>query len=142
MGETGMLLSSGAIWKCGQCYSCRMRCPRDNSAGMGILALRERSVREGIAPGYILRIASIIKSNLYERGETFLPSMIMDSLLAEFGPRTLMRCSGNRARRIRIGYHIGDARQEPIPGASMDEIRMIMRLTGYIPDGGDENSGK
>ena len=121
---------SDYIWKCGQCYSCRARCPRNNSVGEAILALRERSIKLGTVPDTLLAVSHMLRHNLYNRGETFLPQMMTDELLSEFGPATHKRCSGNSEKRVRLGYLAADARAEPIPPDSLGEIRYILNATG------------
>jgi len=121
---------SDYVWKCGQCYSCRARCPRNNSVGEAILTLRERSMQMGTAPEPVLAVARMLLYNLYERGETFLPRMVTDEFLTGFGPATHQRCSGNTEKRVRVGYLADDARAEPIPADSMAEIRRILKATG------------
>lgn len=128
MGDAGSLGES--IWKCGQCYSCKSRCPRNNSAAAAVLALREEALRRGLVPESIRRVAIALRRNLYERGETFLPGTLTKDALAAFGPRTAMRCSGNLERRVRLGYERDDARACRIPDGSMAEIRHILEATG------------
>ncbi len=41
------LLKSDTIWFCGQCMSCKTRCPRNNCSGMLISVLRKISQEEG-----------------------------------------------------------------------------------------------
>jgi len=41
------LLKGDTIWYCGQCMSCKTRCPRDNAPGLLILALRNLSIETG-----------------------------------------------------------------------------------------------
>lgn len=41
------LLKSETIWYCGQCMSCKTRCPRGNTPGMIIMALRQLSQELG-----------------------------------------------------------------------------------------------
>ena len=84
LGDTDSLME--VVWKCGQCYSCRARCPRNNSVALGVLAMREACIARGLAPEQIMSVVRMIRKNLYERGETFLPSMF--DFLREFGPRT------------------------------------------------------
>ena len=114
------------LWRCGQCYSCAARCPRDNSVASGILALRESAIAMGLAPKNIKGIAALLRKNLYERGETFQPFMF--DFLEEFGPRTTMRCRDNRDKRVRLGFDRDDARMQPIPEGSMREIRKLMDM--------------
>jgi heterodisulfide reductase subunit C len=42
------LLVSDTIWKCGECLSCKTRCPRDNVPGYLIQALRSLSIETGL----------------------------------------------------------------------------------------------
>jgi len=41
------LLKSDTIWYCGECLSCKTRCPRDNTPGYIIQALRALSIETG-----------------------------------------------------------------------------------------------
>lgn len=118
---------TGLLWRCGQCYSCASRCPRNNSVGAGILALREAAISAGLEPPAIKNVAAILRNNLYDRGETFLPSTF--TFLEEFGPRTIKRCKDNRVKRERLGFDPDDARTEPLPREAMREVRAIMDLT-------------
>jgi heterodisulfide reductase subunit C len=115
------------LWRCGQCYSCAARCPRNNSVGAGILALREAAMASGEAPAAIKAAAAVLRKNLYERGETFLPATF--TFLDEFGPRTIRRCRDNRDKRVRLGFDRDDARMRPIPEGAMREIRALMDMT-------------
>ena len=101
------------IWKCGQCYSCRARCPRNCKAGLGVLALLSKSVNEGNAPKEILHLSEKIRNNLYSKGETFLPSTPDFDLIKEFGEQTYNRCSTNGKKRERLGFKEDDARDSP-----------------------------
>ena len=120
------------IWKCGQCYSCRARCPRNCKAGLGVLALQNKSVLEGSAPSEIIDISEKIKKNLYFKGETFLPLTMDINLLKEFGEQTYNRCHDNGVKRKRLGFIGDDTRIVPIPEESLQEIREIMKLTGFV----------
>jgi heterodisulfide reductase subunit C1 len=111
------------IWECGQCYSCRARCPRNCSAGACIAALRAEDVKKGRAPEDILVISETLKHNLYSKGETFLPA-----LLEAGSSEQLIE------KRKRLGYPADDARCVPMNGAAVEEVRKIMRLTGYIEE--------
>jgi len=42
------LLKSDDIWKCGECLSCKTRCPRENVPGYVIQSLRSLSVKTGL----------------------------------------------------------------------------------------------
>ena len=122
------------IWKCGQCYSCRARCPRNCKAVLGVQALQTKSVLEGDAPSEIMDISKKLKNNLYSTGETFLPVTQDIDLLKEFGEKTYKRCRNNISKREDLGYKKDDARKTPIPEESMDQIKKIMKLTGFQED--------
>ncbi|HEX2396492.1 MAG TPA: 4Fe-4S dicluster domain-containing protein [Bacteroidales bacterium] len=42
------LLVSDTIWYCGECMSCKTRCPRNNAPGLLIMALRALSMKTGL----------------------------------------------------------------------------------------------
>jgi heterodisulfide reductase subunit C len=42
------LLISDTIWYCGECMSCKTRCPRNNAPGLLIMALRALSMKAGL----------------------------------------------------------------------------------------------
>lgn len=42
------LLRSNTIWYCGECMSCKTRCPRNNAPGLIIQALRTLSIETGL----------------------------------------------------------------------------------------------
>ncbi|UTB31416.1 MAG: 4Fe-4S dicluster domain-containing protein [Methanobacterium sp. ERen5] len=119
------------IWKCGQCYSCRARCPRNCKAGLGVVALQHKSYVEGKAPKNIIEIAEKIKNNLYSKGETITPESYNLNLKGEFGEKTAERCSDNHKKRGKLGFMPGDAREIPIPEDSLEGVRYILRSTGF-----------
>lgn len=119
------------IWKCGQCYSCRARCPRNCKAGLGVVALQHKSYMAGKAPRNIIKMAEKIRSNLYSVGETITPESYDLDLKQEFGKKTAERCSDNYLKRDKLGFKLKDAREVPIPEDSLEEIRYIMKLTGF-----------
>jgi heterodisulfide reductase subunit C len=46
--ELEKLLKSDTIWRCGECLSCKTRCPRGNTPGYIIQALRALSIETGM----------------------------------------------------------------------------------------------
>ncbi len=119
------------VWKCGQCYSCRARCPRNCKAGLGIVSIQNKSFNDGKAPQNFVEMAEKIIDNLYTRGETFTPTSYQMDLKEEFGRKTAARCSDNHDKREKLGFRYDDARDIPIPEDAMKEIRHILRLTGF-----------
>ena len=62
------LLRSDMIWACGQCMSCRARCPRGNTAGEVILILRKYAIQLGYIDDTIReqehRLAAMLGENI------------------------------------------------------------------------------
>ena len=54
LGLRREVLSSPAIWRCVQCYSCTAKCPQNVKFREAMKALREMAVKEGFADALIL----------------------------------------------------------------------------------------
>ncbi len=85
------LLRSETIWYCGQCMSCKTRCPRGNCPGMVINALRKLSQELGYftdsAHGrqqYALK--KVLIPNILEKGYCIHPDCVKPELHPEQGP--------------------------------------------------------
>jgi heterodisulfide reductase subunit C len=132
------LLKSDTIWYCGECMSCKTRCPRGNTVGLVIMALRSLSQDLGyfvesekgrqqlfmkrvvggwiINHGYCLYLEGIGTDMYPEQGPVWdwyqkNWSVLMDSFGANYkgdGPGILRK----------------------IPQESMDELREIFEVTG------------
>lgn len=85
------LLSSDTIWYCGQCMSCKPRCPRGNVPGSLIQVLRNVSIRTGLFANsefgtQQIRIKRGIGHNILETGYCVHPSRIPADQHPEQGP--------------------------------------------------------
>ena len=132
------LLKSETIWYCGECMSCKTRCPRGNAPGLIVMALRalsqemgyftesekgrqqlavKRTVGEWILKyGYCLYLSEITYENHPEQGPVWdwmlkNPGKVMERVGANY--------QGNGAGALR-----------KIPEESLDEIRKIFEVTG------------
>jgi heterodisulfide reductase subunit C len=132
------LLSSDTIWFCGQCMSCRTRCPRGNTPGYVIQALRRLSISTGLfvqsEQGLKQKsIAAVIGGNLMRKGYCVDADLVDPALHPEQGPvwqwvydnrsEVYKRCGGNYR-----GSGAGAQRQ--IDGVSLGELLAIMEVTG------------
>jgi heterodisulfide reductase subunit C len=76
------------IWNCAQCFSCKYRCPKENSAADIVMTMREIAVREGLAAealaGYT-RIAKLVLT----RGNQLAPDMLSPDAFPDWGPRMI-----------------------------------------------------
>ncbi|MBR2333565.1 MAG: hypothetical protein IKA60_04455, partial [Rikenellaceae bacterium] len=85
------LLKSNTIWYCGECMSCRPRCPRGNTPGYVIQALRTLSQRLGFfveseKGRQQLAIKRTIGQHILDKGYCISPKLINPQLHPEQGP--------------------------------------------------------
>lgn len=84
------LLRSETIWFCGQCMSCRPRCPRGNTPGYVIQGLRALSQRLGFfveseKGRQQLAIKRIVGENILNTGYCIVPKMVVPEMHQEQG---------------------------------------------------------
>ncbi|MFZ5942377.1 MAG: 4Fe-4S dicluster domain-containing protein [Bacteroidota bacterium] len=90
-GSLRDLLSGETIWYCGQCMSCKTRCPRGNVPGMLISALRELSQRTGLfveseKGRQQYAIKKSVGENILKYGYCIHPEAVLPALHPEQGP--------------------------------------------------------
>ncbi len=135
------LLSSDKIWFCGQCFSCKSRCPRCNSPATVVLALRRLSVRHGYfaesEKGRQQLLAKrIFGENLLTRGYTLLAENIQPDHFPELGDDWEYYFEHMAEMRAWWGVPM-DQKDQPgshriIPEAAMVELRAIFERTGAM----------
>jgi heterodisulfide reductase subunit C1 len=136
--KIGALLKSETIWYCGECMSCKTRCPRGNAPGLIIMALRSLSQDLGfftesekgrqqlalkrtvgnwmITYGYCLYLEGVGTSLHPEQGPVW--DWIQDNWVALF-------------KKMGANYKgDGPGILRRIPEDAMDEIREIFKVTG------------
>ena len=132
------LLEGEEIWYCGQCMSCKTRCPRGNIPGMLISALRNLSIDSGLymksARGrQMYALKKIIGDSILSTGYCVHADGVDPSLFPEHGPvwEWVLK------HRPEIYNRFGDSYNKPgngalrkIPGESMEELRRIFEITG------------
>lgn len=84
------LLKSDTIWYCGECMSCRPRCPRSNTPGYVIQALRTLSQKLGFfveseKGRQQLALKRIIGENILRTGYCIVPRLVKPELHPEQG---------------------------------------------------------
>lgn len=132
------LLKSDTIWYCGECMSCKTRCPRGNAPGLIIMALRSLSQDLGfftesekgrqqlvlkrtvghwiLTYGYCLYLEGVGTSMHPEQGPVW--DWIQDNWRELF-------------KKMGANYHgDGPGILRRIPEDAMDEIRKIFKVTG------------
>ncbi|MFO7669699.1 MAG: 4Fe-4S dicluster domain-containing protein [Bacteroidales bacterium] len=89
--QIASLLESETIWYCGQCMSCKPRCPRNNCPGLIISVLRKISQESGAftrsrmgRQQYIIQ--KTVGENIFRFGYCVHPTTVVPELHPEQGP--------------------------------------------------------
>ncbi|MCX6223969.1 MAG: 4Fe-4S dicluster domain-containing protein [Bacteroidia bacterium] len=134
---TGML-SSDLIWYCGQCMSCKPRCPRGNVAGALIQVLRAVSINSGLFVHSTLgrqqlAIKRAIGHNILETGYCVHPTRVDPATHPEQGPVwAWMSTNADRVYgRFDQGYDkSGPGLLRKISPDALGELDRIFEVTG------------
>lgn len=132
------LLKSDTIWYCGECMSCKTRCPRGNTAGLIIMALRSLSQKTGYFAEsekgrQQLAIKRVIGENIVYKGYCVLPENLVPELHPEQGPVGEWIYENKKEVFERVGANYqgeGEGPLRKIPQESLDEIYRIFEVTG------------
>jgi heterodisulfide reductase subunit C len=138
--EIEKLLRSETIWYCGECMSCATRCPRGNTPGLVIIALRKIAQHLGYFVNsekgrQQLIIKNVIGGSVLQRGYCVHPDILVPELHPEQGPiwKWYRDNIGEVAPRLGANYN-GDG-----PGAlrrvsekDLNEIEEIFEATGAL----------
>jgi heterodisulfide reductase subunit C1 len=138
--EIEALLKSETIWYCGECMSCKTRCPRGNTAGLLIIALRSLSQELGYFAEsekgrQQLYIKRTIGHWLLEKGYCLYLEGIGTDLHPEQGPVWDWIQENYRDVFARLGANYqgdGPGILRKIPDDAMAEIASIFKTTGAI----------
>ncbi len=132
------LLKSNTIWFCGECMSCRPRCPRANTPGYVIQSLRTLSQRMGYfveseKGRQQLAIKRIIGEHILKTGYCLTPTLVSPELHPEQGPvwKWIVENNEEIFSRFSENYRkpgVGALRK--IDPAALDEIKSIFDVTG------------
>ncbi len=136
--ELEKLLKSETIWNCGQCMSCKTRCPRENTPGMVIQALRKLSQETGLfihsAKGrQQLKVKRSIGDTLLKYGYCVHPDTLVPEKHPEQGPVWEWIYENRKDVYERLGanmYKEGAGAVRKIDEESLEELRAIFRETG------------
>ena len=132
------LLKSDFIWYCGECMSCKTRCPRGNAPGLIITALRSLSQELGYFTEsekgrQQLAIKRTIGKWILEYGYCLFPSEILPELHPEQGPVWKWEVDNIKVVMERLGANYkqtGPGILRKVPQEALDEIRKIFDVTG------------
>ncbi|MBN2347363.1 MAG: 4Fe-4S dicluster domain-containing protein [Bacteroidales bacterium] len=132
------LLKSETIWYCGQCMSCKTRCPRGNVPGLIIMALRKLSQEEGHFTEsekgrQQFAIKRTVGENILQYGYCVIPENINPDLHREQGPvwEWIFKNIGDVMDRLGANYKKeGAGALRKISDESMKELHSIFEVTG------------
>jgi len=132
------LLKSEAIWYCGECMSCKTRCPKGNTPGLLIIALRSLSQDLGYfveseKGRQQLALKRAIGEKILSHGYCVNPDTIVPELHPEQGPIWAWEMEHIHDVMERLGANYqgeGAGALRKIPEQDLDEIRAIFEVTG------------
>ena len=132
------LLRSDTIWECGQCLSCKTRCPRGNVPGMVITILRKVSQDVGYFKDSRLgrqqsRLANGVGRNILDIGYCVHPDRVNPDEHPEQGPiwEWYIQNISEVSPRFGANYHgEGAGALRSIDKETMTELRAIFEVTG------------
>lgn len=132
------LLRSDTIWYCGQCMSCKTRCPRGNVPGAVINILRSVSQTMGYYKESRLgrqqsELAAGVGQNIVDIGYCVHPDKVTPSKHPEQGPvwEWYVKNIEEVAPKFGANYHgDGPGALRTIRPETMDELRKIFEVTG------------
>jgi heterodisulfide reductase subunit C len=136
--ELGNLLKSNTIWYCGECMSCKTRCPRGNAPGLVIMALRNLAMDRGYFTEsekgrQQLFMKRVVGGWILKHGYCLYLEGIGTDLYPEQGPVWDWRQKNWEGVMKRLGGNYkgeGPGILRKIPEEALDEIRKIFDETG------------
>ena len=132
------LLRSDTIWYCGECMSCRPRCPRANTPGYVIQALRRVSQQTGLfveseKGRQQLALKRAIGENILRTGYCIVPSLVQADMHPEQGTvwRWVLDNENEIYSRFSENYkREGAGALRKMSDESLEELRRIFDVTG------------
>ena len=132
------LLKSETIWYCGECMSCKTRCPRNNTVGMIIMALRNLSIKLGYfveseKGRQIYAISRTVNRNILDYGYCIHPETFTVEDFPEAGPVYEWNLKHREDLYDRFGCNYmkeGPGGLRKISQKDLDEIKAIFDNSG------------
>ena len=132
------LLKSDTIWMCGECLSCKTRCPRDNAPGYIIQALRSLSIDTGMfmeskEGKKQLAIKRTVGEHILKYGYCVYIDEVNMEMYPEQGPVWKWLLDNRKQILERLGTSYGKEQHgslRNIPEESLNNLRKIFDETG------------
>ncbi len=134
------LLKSETIWYCGECMSCKTRCPRGNAPGLIIMALRGLSqdlgyFTESEKGRQQLAVKRTVGDSILNTGYCVYIDGISSAMHPEQGPVWEWVQDNKTELLERLGGNYkgdGPGILRKIPKETLDELRKIFEVTGGL----------
>ena len=131
------LLRSETIWYCGQCMSCKTRCPRGNTPGMVIMALRKLSEQLGYFTEsekgrQQFALKRTIGDNILRNGYCVAAYSVDPAMHPEQGPAWEHYYNHLEDSLARLGGDLNgkEGPTRKISNDVLDELKSIFKVTG------------
>jgi len=136
--EIEKLLKSDYIWLCGQCMSCKTRCPRNNVPGLMISVLRRYSQELGYFTSskrgrQQYPLSKVLVGNIKNHGYCLVPKAITPELHPEQGEVWKWVFENDEEVYERLGANYqkeGAGALRKISKEELDELASIFKETG------------
>jgi heterodisulfide reductase subunit C1 len=132
------LLKSDTIWYCGECMSCKTRCPRGNTPALVVMSLRTLSQKLGFFTEsekgrQQFAIKRTVGENIFKYGYCVASYAVNPEMHVEQGPIWKYILDHSHDVFERLGGTIDSLGAGPlrkIPDEAREELRRIFEITG------------
>jgi heterodisulfide reductase subunit C len=136
--EIEKLLKSETIWYCGECMSCKTRCPRGNTPALVVMSLRTLSQKLGFFTEsekgrQQFAIKRTVGENIFKYGYCVATYAVNPKMHMEQGPIWEYIIEHTDDIYERLGGQINEPGEGPlrkIPDDAKEELRNIFEVTG------------
>ncbi len=136
--EIEKLMKSETIWYCGECMSCKTRCPRGNTPALVVMALRTLSQELGFFTDsekgrQQFAIKRTVGENIFKYGYCVASYAVKPELHLEQGPVWKYILENSHDVYERLGGQINELGAGPlrrIPDDAREELKRIFDVTG------------
>lgn len=134
------LLKGDTIWYCGECMSCKTRCPRNNAPGLIIQALRKLSIESGLfveseKGRQQLSLKRMLGNSILETGYCVHFDHTELSMFPELGPVWQWIRDNRETVLKKVGANYqgsGPGAMRKISQENLDELEKIFEVTGGL----------
>ena len=131
IGEKNSLLEHEDIWLCYSCFSCNLRCPRDNNPGVIIHVLRDMALREGHGLENVCELKLYLES-LRDFGLGLTPQSVPIKFFQDLEDELI----NLRENMVEILRELNMQPKNPreLPKEAKEQIKKMLELAGINED--------